>query len=332
MRHSAAQIALILLCAVAASLPVCPQNQPTSETTLQISSNLVVVNAVALKGGTSAPDDTLDRDDFQVFDNNRPVTIKTFDKGSGTRPLAVWFLVQCSMKDWKNEGSGIFAGQIGLFEPALSLLTPQDAVGVAHWCDNGASSADLAPATKPEQALATLEQVLAPVVEPPSHTRPGELALQSALQRIVDATHASASNRVPVVIFLYDDYSAMPRSEADRFVDELLKTAATVYGIKNRQSPRIYESRWFGGEQGAIANYIATQTGGRYIAADAPAYADALRGILNEVHLRYELGFTPQALDGKRHHLRVTLTGAAKQQHPGTTIRYRSGYIAALAQ
>ena len=97
------------------------------------------------------------------------------------------------------------------------------------------------------------------------------------------------------------------------------------------RAPRIYESRWLG-EQGAIANYIATQTGGRYIAADAPAYADALRSILNEVHSRYELGFTPRALDGKRHHLRVTLTSAAKRQHPGTSIRHRSGYIAVPPQ
>ena len=58
---------------------------------------------------------------------------------------------------------------------------------------------------------------------------------------------------MPVLIFLYGDYSGMPRSEADHFIDELLETSAVAYGFKDRRSPRI----WLLGEQGAVANYIA---------------------------------------------------------------------------
>jgi hypothetical protein len=72
--------------------------------------------------------------------------------------------------------------------------------------------------------------------------------------------------------------------------------------------------------------------GGPYIRAHPPAYAGALSSILNEIHLRYELGFAPEALDGRRHHLRFTLTDIAKQQHPGVTLRCRSGYIALPSQ
>jgi hypothetical protein len=44
------------------------------------SSRLILVDVVALKEGL--PEKTLSRDDFQLFDNGVPVTIKTYDTGS----------------------------------------------------------------------------------------------------------------------------------------------------------------------------------------------------------------------------------------------------------
>ena len=117
---------------------------------------------VALKNGL--PDKTLKRDDFQVFDNGHPVSIKTFDSAAqfSTRPLALWFVVQCNMQGWEKEGSGLFTGQINLFKPALKDVDKQDTVAVAHWCDNGQSKLDLLPTSNVEEAATALEQVLAP--------------------------------------------------------------------------------------------------------------------------------------------------------------------------
>jgi hypothetical protein len=67
---------------------------------------------------------------------------------------------------------------------------------------------------------------------------------------------------VPVVIFLYGDYSGMPKSEADHFIDELLETSAIAFGLRDQRSPRI---RWLWGEQSAVANYIASETEGRVL-------------------------------------------------------------------
>jgi hypothetical protein len=39
---------------------------------------------------------------------------------------------------------------------------------------------------------------------------------------------------------------------------------------------------------------------------------------------RYELGFKPEARDGKRHKLSVKLADAVKNQHKGVRLRYRS--------
>ena len=118
-----------------------------------------LVPVIALKDGL--PDKALKRDDFRVFDNGRPVSIKTFDSGAqfSTRPLALWFVVQCNMQGWETKGSGLFAGQINRFKPALKDTDKQDTVAVAHWCDNGQSKLDLLPTSNVEGAAAALEML-----------------------------------------------------------------------------------------------------------------------------------------------------------------------------
>ena len=310
-------------CAVPQEVPSVTQSSQSPEIKFHSSSNLVLVPVVALKNGL--PDKTFKRDDFQVFDDGRPVSIKTFDSGAqfSTRPLALWFVVQCNMQGWEREGSGLFARQINLFKPALKDVDKQDRVAVAHWCDNGQSKLDLLPTSNVEQAIAVLEEVLAPTLHPDGHDRPGELALQKTLQLIIDATRSLVPEPVPVLIFLYGDYSGMPRSEADHFVDELLETSAVAYGLKDRRSPRI----WLLGEQGAVANYIATETGGEYLRVTPETYATGLGEILQQLHGRYELGFKPETLDGKRHKLTVKLADAVKKQHKGVRLRYRLAYV-----
>jgi hypothetical protein len=210
-----------------------------------------------------------------------------------------------------------------LFKPALKGVDKQDTVAVAHWCDNGDSRLDLLPTNNVEEAATTLEQVLAPTPNPDDHDRPGELALQKTLQLIVDAMRSLVPEPVPVVIFLYGDYSGMPRSEADHFIDELLETSAVAYGVRDRRSPLI----WLLGEQGAVANYIATETGGEYVRVTPETYATGLGEILQQLHGRYELGFKPEVLDGKRHKLIVKLADAVKNQHKGVRLRYRLAYV-----
>ncbi len=293
------------------------------EITFHSSTHLVLVDVVALKNGL--PDKTLRREDFQVLDNGRPVSIKTFDSGAQftTRALALWFVVQCSMEGWQREGSGVFRGKVSVFEPALKFVEKQDTVAVAHWCDDGQSKLDLMPTSHVEEVAPVLEQELAHVVSAKSHDRTGELALQKTLQLMIGATRSSKPEPVPVVIFLYGDYSAMPKLEADHFIGELLETSAVAYGVRDRRSPRI----WSLGEQGAIANYIATQTGGEYLRETPDTYAQGLEKILQQLHGRYQLGFQPEALDGKRHTLKVELTGTAKKQHKGVRLRHRTAYV-----
>ena len=318
---------LLQLGLLAVAQEVFPVN-PSPEFTFHSSSNLVLVDVFARNVKNGLPDSKLNKEEFQIFDDGRLVSIKTFDTGTATRPLALWFVVQCNMPGWQKEGSGLFAGRINLLKPALKNVAQQDKVAVAHWCDNGDSQIDLGPTNELERAAATLERVLAPMPESYPHGRAGELALQKTLQLIVNVTRpvttrSSELELIPVVIFLYGDYSAMPKSEADHFINELLETSAITFGLRDRRSPRI----WSLGEQGAVANYIARQTGGQYLRVTPETYATGLDEILRQLHFRYELGFKPEALDGKRHELRVEFADAVRNQHKGVRLRYRTAYV-----
>jgi hypothetical protein len=215
-------VLLLVQCSFAQEVPA---GTPSPEITLHSSSNLVLVDVIALNSKNGLPDKTLKRDDFEIFDNGLPVEIKTFDSGANftTRPLALWFVLQCNMPDWETKGSGLFAERISLFKPALKDLDKQDNVAVAYWCDDGQSKLDLLPTGNVEEAGTVMEKVLAQMPSPNDHSRTGELALQKTLQLIVDATRSLVPEPVPVLIFLYGDYSAMPRAEADHFIDELLE-------------------------------------------------------------------------------------------------------------
>jgi hypothetical protein len=333
MKLAAALLFWLLLLLLGLSVRPAPAQkvQPAASSpasTLRVSSNLVLVPVVATDPKNGLPDKSLQRADFQVFDKGPPVSIQTFDIGGAARPFVLWFVVQCSMPGEDTHGSGFFRGQIHLLEPALKYLDKQDTVAVAHWCDTGDSKLDLLPTSQAGDALAALEQVLAPKFDAADHDRTGELALQKTLQLIVDATRLLTPEPVPVVVFLYGDHSGMPKAEADHFIDELLETSAIVYGLRDRRSPQVgwMESRLWG-EQAAVATYLAMQTGGQYLTVTHDAYEKGLEEILQQLHFRYELGFIPEALDGKRHPLIVKLADAAKKQHKGMRLRYRLAYV-----
>jgi len=140
------------------------------------------------------------------------------------------------------------------------------------------------------------------------------LAMPAALLMRKLGHKAGFINPVPAVIFLYGEYCAMPRPEADHFIDELLETSAIAFGLKDSRSPNIW---WFPGEQREIAHYIAAQTGGQYLQVTPETFATGLEESLRQLHFRYELGFKAETLDGKRHKLRVNLADFVKNQHKG---------------
>jgi hypothetical protein len=330
----------VLLCCGFAHSQSTPggQKQPEQEPTFRTGTSLVLVDVFTLDPKTGLPLNTLKREDFQVFDNGKRVPIVTFDSGAhyDTRPVALWLVTLCNMKDWGELGSGLFLGKSSLFRSALEHLDSHDSIGVAHWCDNGEAEIDLPHGHDAGKALAALEKSLDkrdfnhPVCSAQlenSLCRQGEHALQRMLQLILKNARDTKPGPVPVIIFLHSDHTGMPAKEVEELVDNVLETSGIVFGIKNSSLPE-WPTHWNNtNERGSILHYLSDETGGQYFKTPEDLYATVLDDILLQLHFRYELGFKPPTIDGRRHKLRVELVGDAKAGHKSARLRYRPEYI-----
>jgi hypothetical protein len=304
--------------------------------TFRSTSSLVLVDVVAQDPKTGLPLNPLRREDFVVADNGQQVRIETFDNGAHfeTRPIALWMVAICNEKNRGATGSGSFAGKERLFRPALDVLDKLDLVGVGHWCDNGQAQLDLLPTEDRDEAIRTLKKVLHPikfVPPPPGQLRRGELALQMLFRMIIDDAHRRNPEPLPVVLLLHGDYTRMPVEGVDGLLDDFLETSGIAFGIKDARLPDRGLGLLGNGEQGSIFHYIVQGTGGEYFSVPPGLYSAALQNILSRLHARYELGFKPLALDGKRHTLMVQFAGSAQEQYKSVRLLYRPEYIPTAA-
>ena len=296
---------------------------------------LVLVDVLAQDPKTGLPLNRLKREDFRVLDNGHEVPVTIFDSGAqfNTGSLALWFVVICNEKSkgpGGELGSGWFAGKASLFRPALDDLDKRDLVGVAHWCDDGTAQLDLHPTLDKDGAIASIEQALHPVEfdwRREGNTRHGELTLQRLIRLIIDDAHQANPRPLPVVLFLHSDHTGMPLEELNSLIDDFLETSGIVFGIKDADARGVPVGRFSNGEQSGVLQTMAQETGGQYFSIHPNSYAAALQDILLQLHFRYELGFKPPALDGKRHTLTVEFAGPAKTQYKSVRLRYRPEYI-----
>jgi hypothetical protein len=311
-----------------------PQEQSGSAPVFRAASRLVLVDVLAPDPTTGLPLSTLKLEDFRVLDNGHQVPITTFDSGAkfNTRPLGLWLVVICNEQNKGPSGefaSGWFSGKEAAFRPALNDLAKDDRVGVAHWCDEGTAELDLRPTQDRNAAIDKLQEVLRPIsyaAPPEAKMRVGELTLQRLIRLIIDDAHQSNPQPLPVLLFLHSDHTGMPVDEVNLLVDELLETSGIAFGIKNADVKEYPRGHFFG-ERGAVLHYLAAETGGQYFSVQAESYASTLQTILQQLHFRYELGFKPPVVDGKRHRLKVEFIGEAKKRYKAVRLRYRPEYI-----
>ncbi len=302
-------------------------------TVFHAKAHLVLVDVFARDPASGLPLKTLQREDFRIFDNKQQMPLASFDGGASydTHPVALWLVVICNEGNKGPTGelaSGWFAGKEKLFRGALDDLNKQDRVGVGHWCDNGDAQLDLRPTEDRDTAISTLAEVLTPISFAPSSDdlRKGELALQRLVRLIIAETRQDTAQSLPVLIFLHTDYTGMPATELDLVVNDLLETRGVAFGIKDVAAKNYTQHRFFG-EQGSVLHYMAKETGGEYFSVPPDLYSDTLRNVLLQLHFRYELGFKPRQLDGKRHTLKVEFIGPAQEKYKAVRLRYRLEYL-----
>lgn len=309
------------------------QAPPNQVPTFRVKTQLVLVDLLAdvkeKSLHTRALLTELKEEDLRVFDNGHETPIVSFDVGAHheTRPVALWLIVQCNTGDPPEWHSGFLRGKSQMLGPALTGLHIDDAVGVAHWCDDGTASVDLPPSHDPDAALALTERI---VNQPPikGQNRSGEVAMQKMVQMIVDNVHQATPQRFPVLLFLYGDHCATYVDEADRIIGSVLESSGIVFGMSDNGYPFEPTQTFRGGQVFYLVHYYSQQTGGQFYSTPDPRqFSAALDYILLELHLRYTIGFKPLLVDGKHHALRVELTKEAKKRFPAATLRFRQEYI-----
>jgi hypothetical protein len=288
---------------------------------------LALVDVIALNSKRGVFGPMLSKSDFQVYDDGRRVPIGTFDTGATARPLAVWFVSRCNQQQGQTKASGLSAGSVSLLKSALTQLHSEDLIGVAHWCDDGTSLFDLLPTRDANDVIQALEQVLTPTATSSSLPRLAASGFWIILHSVIDNTLALKPERVPLVILLNEE-GTIPTWQADYLSEQLLRTSTTVYALKSSPSPRSRRPKWGERENVLIADFLASETGGQVVSVAPSAFGNGLKLIFNCAHSRYELGFIPAVLDGKRHSLRITLSPAAKTQHRRVRLGYRDEYFA----
>jgi hypothetical protein len=303
---------------------------PHSEKTIRVQSSLVLVDVVSQDPKNGLPVRDFKKEDFRVFDNGHEVPIASFDAGAhyDTRRVVIWLVVLCN-EGGKVGGSSQFVGKEKLFRPALDQLDKQDTVGVAHWCDNGEARLDLLPTEDRQRPIEVLAETIKPIgfhIGGNSNLV-GEATFRKMTRLIIQDAHRRNPQPLPVIIFLDGDYTGQPLRELDDLVNDFLETSGIVFGVKDSHLPA--QRKLGNGEQGEILHYMADQTGGQFLAAPPQGYAAALDMIMMQLHFRYELGFLPPAIDGKRHDLKVVLTEEAREKYKGIRLRSRPEYIPA---
>lgn len=330
-RHFTIAAACLLASFGLALTEVDAQDQSSSvpEPLFRVQSSLVLADVITRDLDSGLPVRDLAKDDFRVFDNGHKISVTTFDAGAlhDTRPVNLWLVVICN-EAGKNpyDASAGFMGKESLFRPALDHLEKQDAVGVAHWCDNGEAQIDLPPTGDHDNCIRALAEALRPIEfhgGTPSADQAGEEAFRKVIRLIIRDAYRRNPKPLPVIVFLHGDYTGQPHHELNMLVDDFLETSGIVFGIQDDRAPGLHML----GEQSKIMHYMAGHTGGEYFSSTPEGYASALEAILTQLHFRYELGFVPAVIDGQRHALRIELTGDAKKRHRRVRLQFRPEYI-----
>jgi hypothetical protein len=299
---------------------VCLARQPetSDQEAIRVQSSLVLVDVISQDPKNGLPVRDFKKEDFQIYDNGHEVPIISFEVGArlDTRPVILWLVVLCNEKG-KTGGSAQFVGKESLFRPALNDLDKRDAVGVAHWCDNGEARFDLSPTEDRDRPISALVETIKPIPFRAGHgpdrtNRTGEATFRRLVRLIIQDAQRRNPQPLPVVVFLDADYTGQPLSDLNELVDDFLETSGIVFGIKDESFPGLPQLQH---EQGQIMHYMADQTGGQFFAAPPAGYSAALEAILMQLHFRYERGFIPPAIDGKRHELKVRLANEAKDRY-----------------
>ena len=265
--------------------------------------NVPIYATVVDSTGRLVPD--LTQNDFEVFDNGKPVPISSFD--ASVQPVSVVVAIDLS---------GSMTLVINLAKEAAETfvvrLLPLDRARVVGFEDKVRWS----PAFTPDRDA--LIRHIRDEMQYGNGTH-----LWDALYESVDALKSESSRKVVLTLSDGDDFGS--KLGDDDVLDAAQRNDVMIYGVGLR-------NRYRGGPNGSWVTSapdrdlkkLTQQTGGGYFELTrATELNSTFTRVADELHRQYLIGISPATTDGKTHTLEV------RAKVPGMTVRARKSYLAA---
>lgn len=245
----------------------------------------------------------LQREDFEILDNDKPQPIAIFE--NGTLPISVVVMLDTSASMTSNLKLLNLAA-----EQFLLRLLPDDKGMVGAFNDK-VEFANATFTSDRDRLIALLRDL-----DFGNPTR-----LYDAISESIDQLTAVEGRRVVLVFTDGEDTSS--HAKLGDAIEKARAQDVMVYAIG-------LQSEYFNGVSRVRSRpdrglkKLAEETGGGfYELSKTDELSSTFTRVAQELHSQYVLGFTPAALDGKVHKVSVRV------RQPGMTVRTRKTYLAA---
>jgi len=296
-----------------------PQTPQAQEPTLKVNVNVVNVYAVVHDHKRLVPD--LNKDDFELTEDNVPQEIRYFSRQSDT-PLTLALAVDTS----PSQQGVLYAEQQAAKQFVREVLRPKDAFAVLHFDLEVELLQDF---TRDVQYLTKAideTQINGGGARPMPSTFPTNGACCTQLYDAVYlAAHDLLGNEAgrKVLILVTDGQDEGSKETLNEAVESAQKADVIIYSILLVDRSAYGGGMWYSGE--SALGKLSNETGGRVIRADNERNtSEAFQEIAAELRTQYQLGYTPSnnKADGTYRHIKVRV----KQGHD--VVQARRGYYA----
>ena len=284
-------------------------------TVIRVHTRLVNV-FVNVSDASDASIGTLNKEDFQVFEDKRPQTVAVFEKQSET-PLSVVMAIDTSgsmIKDARlvREAARQFVKDV---------IRPQDEMEVLQFAQD---VREIVPFTSDAKSI---DEGLGQLTEGASTSLYDAIYLggQNLASRDLNGRKPAADGvRKRIIVVLSDGGDSGHGSSYEQAMEQALRGEAMVYSIIVVPIPAD-AGRNTGGEHALIQ--MATDTGGKYYYAESPQeLKTAFAHISDDLRTQYLLGYyAPEHRPGTSFHA-ITVQLADPAKNEADVLRYRSGY------
>ncbi|HKD81056.1 MAG TPA: VWA domain-containing protein [Candidatus Angelobacter sp.] len=327
----------LLLCGLPSLAALRAQTAVSDQPVFRLDVRVVQVDAQVVSKKTRHVTPSLTRDDFQVFEDKVPQKISSFSQDKLPLSIVILFDLTDSVRPvLKSLAEGA--------KEALDHLKPEDEVTVMVYA---ASTQVLQPAT-------TDRVLVAAAIEKASAMKSDEAAFFN--EGIYQAAGQLAKGQNPssrrVIIWLTDDVPNIPSEDSipmryrrslkgsmphslQEALMELSRTNTVVCSLVKQSDLSV------DGEQSLMAhtaermlhppgevNKYAAATGGQVIEYKKKELDDKLAALIDDLRMRYSLGYHPSAQKPKGKYCAITvkLSPAVKKELGNVVVEARQGY------